>query len=83
MNFQEANKVVHKVEDQWHYPILVAAGFVPCTMEGVGFVRHYLYEKGSKQIICVTGAHCDYWTCDQDNARGYWTDLAPFLKRLA
>jgi len=83
MNFQEANKKVHKVEDQWHYPLMIAAGFVAVTKEAVGFVRNYHYTRDTLNVVCVTGASSDYWSCSQRQSNGYWADLEPFLKGLA
>jgi len=83
MNFQTANKKVHKVEDQWHYPLLIAAGFSAATKEAEGFVRKYVYEKDGRQIVCSTGVSSDYWTDNATGKGGYWSDLEPFLKGLA
>jgi hypothetical protein len=82
MDFQEADKKVHRVEDQWHYSILVAAGFVPITKEAVGLVRKYLYEKDGRQIECSTGAQAEYWVDKSTGEGGYWAELKPFLKGL-
>lgn len=83
MNFTEANKIVHKVEDQWHYPILTKYGFVPVTLTSVGFVRSYTYTKGELAIVCNTGVNADYWINKAANKLGYWSDLEPHLKQLA
>jgi hypothetical protein len=85
MSFEEANKKVHKVEDQWHYPILTNHGFVPVDKEKVGFVRSYRYEKGDHVIVCNTGASADYFSVKQGpKANGcYWGDLEPYLKSIA
>lgn len=73
--FNEADKVVHKVEDQWHYKYLVAAGFVPETKEAVGFVRAYLYKHADGRTVrVVTGRNADYWD-SSDKQGGYWSDL--------
>lgn len=73
-SFKEANKVVHKVEDQWHYPIMTKAGYEALTKEGVGFVRRYEYKKGTHTVKCITGASSDRW---EDNKRnfGFWSSL--------
>lgn len=81
MNIETANKTVHPVEEQWHYPILTKYGFVPNTKEGVGFVRSYEYEHpNGRKVRCITGLSCDYWS-DQENT-GFWSDLEKWLKSL-
>lgn len=76
---------VHKVEDQWHYPILKAAGWSPVTPTGTGFVRSYEYVHANRpgRIRTTTGASADYWHCAETGAFGYWADLAPHLARLS
>lgn len=82
MDFEQANKAVHPVEAQWHYPILTAAGYVPETKEATGFVRRYDYTHPSKAPIRArTGVNGDYWECSTGGA-GYWADLEPFLKKM-
>ena len=81
MNFQEANKIVHKVETQWHYPVLIAAGFEAITQEAIGFVRNYEYRKGDRVIVCTTGSACDYWNEQGVNKGGYHGDLASYLNK--
>lgn len=84
MEFAEANKRVHKVEDQWHYKFLIAAGFEAITKIQIGFVRSYEYRKGKRVIVCATGAACDYWRENSDkHIGGYWADLEPHLKKDA
>lgn len=38
-DFNKANEVEHKVENQWHYEILKRYGFKPNTLIAKGFVR--------------------------------------------
>ena len=79
--FEEANKTVHKVSDQWHYPILISHGFEPITQEAVGFVRSYDYVNNSgEKIQCNTGCNSDYWS--GLGGGGYWGALEPFLKEF-
>lgn len=82
MNFEEANKAVHPVETQWHYPILTKHGFVPETKEAVGFVRAYIYKHEDGRVIkCSTGVSSDYWT-DMATAKfGYWSDLEKYIAK--
>ena len=40
--FDKANQKIHKVEDQWHYPLMTKYKFEPITKEAVGFVRKYI-----------------------------------------
>ncbi|HUW46118.1 MAG TPA: hypothetical protein VMW50_10045 [Dehalococcoidia bacterium] len=77
--FNKANEVVHKVEDQWHYPIMMKAGYKSHTKEGVGFVRSYKYVKGDHEVTCVTGASSDHWN-DNKGGFGYWASLESNLK---
>ncbi len=36
MDFNEANKAVHKVEDQWHYKTMIDNGWIADTLTGIG-----------------------------------------------
>lgn len=82
----EADKKIHLVEDQWHYPILTKYNFTPVTPEGVGFVRSYEYRNEAGEIIvCTTGYSSDRWVqkkSKEDVAGGYWADLEPHLKKI-
>jgi len=79
--FNEADKVVHPVEAQWHYKILEPLGWVAQTKEAVGFVRSYVYThpKSDMVIQCCTGVNADYW---KENTHGkgwgYWPALEKF-----
>ena len=60
--FEEANRIVHRVEDEWHYPILTRHGYVPQQSSQVGFVRFYDYTgPDGHTIVAGTGYHQDYW----------------------
>lgn len=73
-----ADRKVHKVEEQWHYPILTRYGFNPVTKEDVGLVRSYKYEHPSgRQITVHTGMSSDW---NEGEKFGYWSDLEPYLK---
>jgi len=74
MNFEEANKVVHKVEDQWHYSIMMEKGFEAITKEQVGFIRRYKYVKNDHEVVCITGASSDRWEDNKGNY-GFWSSL--------
>ena len=82
-SFEEANKKIHKVEDQWHFPILTKFGFKPIQLEAVGFVRSYRYEHpNGRVIVCTTGVNSDRWEemITQDKLRwGYWSELEKHL----
>jgi hypothetical protein len=84
MNINEADKVVHPVETQWHYPIMVEHGYVPDTKEAVGFVRAYRYTHPitHHSIIAMTGGQTDHWSDPANNAVGFWAALALHLKKL-
>jgi hypothetical protein len=80
--FEEANKKVHPVETQWHYPTLTKHGFVPETKEQVGFVRAYTYtHPDGRRIRCNTGVNSDYWTDLDTKKFGYWRELEPHIAR--
>lgn len=82
MNFDKADKIIHKVQDQWHYPILVKYGFKPETESAIGFVRKYIYTNGNHTIIASTGSNKDYWSNSKTYNSGYWFSLEPYLKSL-
>lgn len=76
--FEQANQKVHRVEDQWHYKILIKYGFTPVTKEAVGFVRKYEYtHPNGATISCHTGASCDYIM-----SNGNWGDLEAWAKKV-
>ena len=84
-NFSEANKKVHKVEDQWHYPIMQKYNWTPDTLTGIGFVRtyKYLHPKHSNVITVTTGSSADYWSdVTVKSIGGYWSSLEEYLKKL-
>jgi len=83
-DFSDADKKVHSVEDQWHYPIMTKYGYVALDKTGVGFVRSYKYEhpETKRRIIVSTGYSADYWNDKEDEAFGYWTDLEPHLQEV-
>ncbi len=81
--FAEANKTIHPVETQWHYPILMQYGFEAKTKEAIGFVRSYKYvhPESKETIICTTGASADYWETNEIYGNStFWSDLDPYLK---
>lgn len=81
-SFDEANKTVHPVEKQWHYPILTKHGFVPETKEATGFVRNYTYKhEDGRVIVCTTGSSADYWTDQHTKEHGYWATLEKHITR--
>lgn len=82
MDFNQANRTVHAVQDQWHYETMIQEGFMPETLEATGFSRSYTYRKGEHIIVVTTGASCDYWTDKTNGGRGYWSDLAPHVKKI-
>jgi hypothetical protein len=70
-----ADKIVHPVETQWHYKLLVPHGFVAETKEGVGLVRGYRYNHpDGRSVRCCTGANADYWESN-NGGWGYWSTL--------
>jgi hypothetical protein len=84
MTFEEANKVAHPVEAQWHYKVLTPLGWVAQTKEAVGFVRGYAYTLPGTdlQISCNTGASADYWTEKTTKSGGYWGTLEKFAQKI-
>lgn len=82
--FSEANKRVHAVETQWHYPIMTKFGYEPDTKYVIGFVRSYEYRHSSGHRMTVsTGVNCDHWSDLETGAVGYWSSLEPHLKKQA
>lgn len=80
-SFEEANKVVHPVEKQWHFPFLTKFGFEAVTKEDVGFVRMYTYKHPRGEVIhCHTGMSRDYW--EHGKTVGLWSDLEIHLQSL-
>ena len=84
--FNQADKVVHTVEKEWHYKYMAKYGYIADTKEAIGFVRSYEYHHpitGNK-VECCTGAHADYWRASNMDSKddGYWASLEPYLKRL-
>jgi len=83
----EANKAVHKVEDQWHYKTMTQFGFTSLDKEQTSLVRTYRYvnDKTGYEISVTTGYSADYW---RDNTgsipvgKTYWADLEPHLVKL-
>ena len=81
-SFNKADKRVHKVEEEWHYPIFIKYGYEPIEKKGIGFVRSYNYvhkERGNK-VKWTTGYSRDYW--EGSGGYGLWADLEPFLQKL-
>lgn len=80
----EADQVVHLVEDQWHYPILNKFGWIPINREGRGFVRNYVYRHPDYifSIKCTTGVSADYWSRSDTDQGGYWGSLEDALEKL-
>ena len=78
--FEKADKKVHPVESQWHYPILTKYGFIAETKEAPGFVRAYTYKHpDGRSIKCNTGVNSDYWTDFDTKKFSYWSELEPYL----
>jgi hypothetical protein len=81
---KNVHEVVHKVETQWHYPIMIKHGFQPKTLEVKGLVRSYEYEhpETKHRMIVATGVHCDYWSDLTAKAGGYWDTLESHIKHI-
>jgi len=84
MTFEEANKVEHLVETQWHYPIMIKFNYSPLTKSAIGFVRSYVYENTNTnhKMTISTGYSCDYWTDNQSGDSGYHSSLKTHLNKL-
>jgi len=83
-SLKQANKVVHKVEDQWHYDTMTKYGFVPLDKTGTGLVRRYRYvhPDTNHSIEVSTGYSADHWTDKTTGAHGYWSALEPHLQKI-
>ena len=79
MNFEEANKTIHRVEDHWSYSIMVKHGYEALNKEGVGFVRSFKYKKNDHEVTAITGANSDHWKDNKGNS-GFWSDLENYLE---
>ena len=86
---EEANKIVHPVTSEWHYPILTKLGFKSLTDSGIGLVRRYQYNHQSfpsKKVVYSVGVNADYWQLiDDKNGEekyGYWSTLESSLLEL-
>ena len=84
MDFEAADKMVHSVESQWHYPIMHKHGYTADTKEATGFVRTYKYTNLSTghSMSVTTGAHSDHWMDATNRASGYWGTLGSHLASL-
>lgn len=93
MDFETANKVMHPVEKEWHYPVLARYGYTSPTPPQEGFVRAYFYNHPKGRIIRVnTGVSCDYWedltpeAMPPSNYNGrrlaLWGELEPYLQKI-
>lgn len=80
--FNKANEVMHPIETQWHYPIMIEHGYKSETPPQKGFVRSYQYEhpETGRVIDVTTGSSADYWNDRTSGEFGYWSDLEPHLK---
>ena len=84
-DFAEADKAVHSVESQWHYPFMVLAGYEPVTKEATGFVRSYKYVHPTtgRTFTLSTGYSADYWVDDLTKKQGYHSSLEDHLISIA
>lgn len=74
MSMKEANKVIHPVETEWHYPTMMKYGFEAVTKSGTGLVRSYYYRKDNHLVRVTTGFNSDHWS-DNRGGQGLWGDL--------
>ena len=83
--FEQANKTVHPVTTQWHYPILTKHGYVADTKEAVGLVRCYTYTHPTTKhsMLLTTGMSSDYWTDKRTGKVGYWNELDTHLTSIS
>ena len=73
---------MHKVESEWHYPIMTKYGYVSNTPSGKGFVRYYDYTnpETGHSINLTHGYSRDYWTDKTTDEEGYPRSLENHLK---
>lgn len=78
----KADKHVHPVETQWHYPILTKYGYKANTKEGIGLSRSYTYQHPIQPPVKVTtGINGDYWESEDRGKYSYWwSGLELYLK---
>jgi len=85
-DFAEANKTIHPVETQWHYPTMTKYGYIADTQQGIGFVRTYDYHHPTSghSMSVTTGYSADYFRDDHNpmTGLGFWGDLEPHLKKI-
>jgi hypothetical protein len=80
ITYEQANQRVHLVETQWHYPILINAGFIPETLVQTGTDRKYKYtHKDGHTLICKSSDQAEYWLNTRTGTLGYWRDLVTYL----
>jgi hypothetical protein len=81
MTISQSDQVIHKVLDEWHYPILTRYGFKPQTMSARGLVRRYSYKNPQTgvTIVAATGCSADYWESSTGHF-GYVGTLEAFLQ---
>ena len=82
-SFDEANKIVHPVETQWHYSIMTEFGYESQTPSGVGFARTYIYKHPitKREFSLTTGCNGDYWADLSGKGYGYQRSLKEYLEK--
>jgi len=85
MDINEADKVIHPVETQWHYEIMTKHRFIPLDKTDVGLVRSYRYKHPNTDhyITVSTGYHSDHWKDETTGDGGYHGTLEAHLERLS
>ena len=75
ISFSEGDNVIHNVENEWFYSILVPLGFTPSTQTGSGFVRSYtLTHNDGRWVKCSIGVKSNNWLAS-DGSCGFESTL--------
>lgn len=69
-NFTEAEKEVHRVEDEWHFPVLTLFNFQPIEKQTVGRIRVYHYKNETQNIIKAAFSYGAFYWKDKEKYAG-------------
>lgn len=80
----EANEIIHNVEKEYHYPLMIKYGYVPVNKTGLGLVRSFewINNNTNHKIRYTIGVNADYWEHLNNGHYGYWRDLDSYLTKI-